>query len=78
MQILQISNDGHKNWPKHVVVHITLFNLQDTEQYKLIKKGTKHTYFEVSPAETPSKLQAFPFMKLSTNKRYDWSSKISQ
>jgi len=48
MQILQISNDGHKNQPKHVVVRITLFNLQDTEQYKLIKKGTKHTYFEVS------------------------------
>jgi len=75
---LQISNDGHKNQRKRVVVRITPFNLQHTEQYKLIKKGTKHTYVEVLPAETPSKLQAFPFVKLLTNKRYDWSSKISQ
>jgi len=75
---LQIFTDGHNNWPKRVVVCLTLFNLQDPEQYKLIKNGTKHTYFEVSPAETPCKLQAFLFVKLLTNKCYDWSSEISQ
>jgi hypothetical protein len=37
-----------------------------------------HSNFEVSPAETPSILCAFPFVKFSTDKYYDWSNEISQ
>lgn len=34
--------------------------------------------FEVLTAETPSVLRASPFVKLSTNRCYDWSSEIGQ
>jgi hypothetical protein len=37
-----------------------------------------HSNFEVLPVETPSIFCGFPFMKLLTNKCYDWSSKITQ
>lgn len=37
-----------------------------------------HLNFEVLPAEIPSILRTFPFAKLTTSKRYDWSNEISQ
>jgi len=37
-----------------------------------------HSNFEVLPVKTPSIFCGFPFMKLLTNKCYDWSRKITQ
>jgi hypothetical protein len=44
----------------------------------LLQSAIVHSNFEALLVETLSIVWVFPFVKLSTNKCYDWSSKISQ